>query len=139
MVRHEWLAVIAFGCSATRMPGPMPDDDPLCGFVVAPDGNVADGSADAPVISGGHRITEWTPIDPDRHVWSAHFPSELRHVGAVTVDGVWLDVARTPNRDPADPEAHGNWLFVEQSPGPPLEFRLALNSRPYDRMGPAGF
>jgi Right handed beta helix region len=173
MLRYEWLAVIALGCSATRMPGPMADDDPLTGFFVAPGGSdEADGSIDAPfatvqravvamrsssdkqthvrggfyelagdtialdardsgvellaypgetpVLSGGRAITAWTPVDADHHIWSAHFPSELRQVGAVTVDGVWFDVARTPNRDPADPQAHGNWLFVEQSLGPPV-------------------
>ena len=69
-----------------------------------------------PVVSGGFRMAPWTEVRPG--VWSADVPSDLR-IGAVTVDGAWLDEARTPNRVPGDPRA--GWFFVEQSLGPPVE------------------
>lgn len=70
-----------------------------------------------PVVSGGFSITGWTAVDAN--IWAADLPPELADVGAVTVDGAWLDVARTPDRDPSDP--HASWFFVEQSLGPPTQ------------------
>lgn len=76
---------------------------------------------ETPVISGGFVVTGWTLVDPDRGIWRAALPAELGAVGAVTIDGAWLDVARTPNRVPGDAQARASWLFVEQSLGPPVE------------------
>lgn len=76
---------------------------------------------ETPILSGGYAVTGWTLVDPDRGIWSAALPAELASVGAVTVDGAWFDVARTPNRVPGDAQARDSWFFVEQSLGPPVE------------------
>jgi hypothetical protein len=72
-----------------------------------------------PVLSGGSPVTGWTLAEPAKGIWSASLPAEVESVGAVTVNGEWVDAARTPNRDPRNPQGRSNWFVVEKSLGPP--------------------
>jgi hypothetical protein len=75
---------------------------------------------EAPVLSGGTRVQEWAPADPAKNIWAAPLPAGVDSVGAVTVNGDWYEVARTPNRDPNNPQGRSNWFVVEKSLGPPV-------------------
>lgn len=71
-----------------------------------------------PVLSGGTRVQGWTLAEAGKNIWSAPLPAEVDTVGAVTVNGEWIDPARTPNRDPANYQSRNSWFVVEKSLGP---------------------
>lgn len=82
---------------------------------------LANYPGEKPVLSGGFRVQDWTPVDAAKDVWSAALPAELDKVGVVTVNGDWYDPARTPNRDPANAQARSSWFVVEKSLGPKVQ------------------
>jgi hypothetical protein len=71
-----------------------------------------------PVLSGGWRVQPWTRSDASKGIWSAPLPEGLDGVGAVTVNGDWYEPARTPNRDPDNPQGRSNWFVIQKSLGP---------------------
>ena len=73
---------------------------------------------EAPVLSGGWRLLEWTSMDAAKDIWAAALPAEVDSVGAVTVNADWYDAARTPNRDPDQAQSRSAWFLVDKSLGP---------------------
>lgn len=69
-----------------------------------------------PVISGGHPITGWKPLD--EHLWAADLPAApgvAWDFRTLRVNGDWAIRARHPNFDPDAPRK-GGWLFARQNP-----------------------